>query len=854
MHSPPIIFQGIPIGGVKNAMQRDGLDPDIMDLDPNKSVASQKKKDDDKKDDGDKKDDDGPPLKEDPKYSKYFKMLKMGLPMGAVQNAMQREGLDPSIMDLDHDKSVASQLKEDDENKENVDDGPPLKEDPEYSKYFKMMKMGLPMGSVKNAMQRDGLDPSIMDLDHEKSVASQLNKKDEVIDDGPPLKEDPKYSKFFKMLKMGLPMGAVQNAMQREGLDPSVMDLDPDKSVASQLNKVEDKEEEIADNGPPLKEDPTYVKYFKMLKMGLPMGAVKNALTRDGHDPSIMDLDPEKSLEYQKAMASGKDKKKETKKKKKSPLKLPSIKKPKVRRKKIFWSPIEESKIDDNSLWSMVKGTFDFESLKVDQDEFQSLFTDTSNPADKKKAASEKSAASKQKKSVQVIDAKRGMNGGIILARIKIEFDVLAEMVTEMDCGKLDDTQLMALREFLPTKDEKFAIEGYVKGASSSAKTKEAAINDFCACEKYMLAMMKVEMADEKFEAMIFKYQFDYKLKELMDGVTTLINACEEVQKSVRLRKLMAMILMLGNQINTGGSGNMAKGFTLEALLKLDEAKAFDKKTSVLQYLVKLVKANEPDLLNVHEEMPSIGPAQNVVVESSVSELNELNKQLSSVKGTAAAEGRRVRDGKNPVKLTALEKLRQQKTKVKDVEGVNMYNQSVPIALTAMEKFALYAEKRTREAFSRIDEVQENFKGVLTYFGEDPAMISTDFFGTLNKFIATFDSALQVVKRIEALKIAEEKKAAAKRKKEETKRAAKFVAAASFASGAGSNQSTKQSSSPKGKLDLAGQRKKFADRKYLMCRRCCVSVLVVVSQFVCCFSFCWPRSRSACRRAKISAA
>ena len=36
----------------------------------------------------------------------------------------------------------------------------------------------------------------------------------------------------------------------------------------------------------------------------------------------------------------------------------------------------------------------------------------------------------------------------------------------------------------------------------------------------------------------------------------------------------------------------MAHGFTLDALLKLDEAKAFDKKTSVLQYLVKLVKAN----------------------------------------------------------------------------------------------------------------------------------------------------------------------------------------------------------------------------------------------------------------------
>ena len=52
--------------------------------------------------------------------------------MGAVQNAMQRDGLDPTIMDLDHDKSAVSQLKADD------DDGPPLKEDPKFQKYFKV--------------------------------------------------------------------------------------------------------------------------------------------------------------------------------------------------------------------------------------------------------------------------------------------------------------------------------------------------------------------------------------------------------------------------------------------------------------------------------------------------------------------------------------------------------------------------------------------------------------------------------------------------------------------------------------------------------------------------------------------
>ena len=152
------------------------------------------------------------------------------------------------------------------------------------------------------------------------------------------------------------------------------------------------------------------------------------------------------------------------------------------------------------------------------------------------------------------------------------------------DSGKFDDTQLKALREFLPTKEERAAIDQYIKQASKTEESLNAAINDFCTCEKYMYAMMKVEMADEKFECMLFKYQFDHKLNELMNSVTTLISACEEVQKSVRLRKLMAMILMLGNQINTGGSGSMAHGFTLDALLKLDEVSLL----GVKQYIPNL--------------------------------------------------------------------------------------------------------------------------------------------------------------------------------------------------------------------------------------------------------------------------
>ena len=157
------------------------------------------------------------------------------------------------------------------------------------------------------------------------------------------------------------------------------------------------------------------------------MGAVQNAMHRDGLDLSIVGLDPEKSLAFQNAMSSSKGNPKD-----KKSLPLNKTKKPLVKRKKIFWSPIEESRIDDNSLWSMIKGTIDFESLNVDQVEFESLFTDTSNSAVGKQVPHDKPGESKQKKSVQAIDAKRGMNGGIVLARIKIEFTILADMVTDM--------------------------------------------------------------------------------------------------------------------------------------------------------------------------------------------------------------------------------------------------------------------------------------------------------------------------------------------------------------------------------------------------------------------------------------
>ena len=64
-------------------------------------------------------------------------MLKMGIPPGAVQNALKKEGKDVNIVDMDPSKSYASQAKGKDAT-DKKDPGPPLKDDPEFAKFFKV--------------------------------------------------------------------------------------------------------------------------------------------------------------------------------------------------------------------------------------------------------------------------------------------------------------------------------------------------------------------------------------------------------------------------------------------------------------------------------------------------------------------------------------------------------------------------------------------------------------------------------------------------------------------------------------------------------------------------------------------
>ena len=721
---------GLPDGAIQNAMQRDSVDPAILGMNWDQSYESQTVSAPSNASASELA------IQDDPRFVKYAKMKSVGLPEGAIRNAMQRDEVDTSILDLDWTKSLASQTGGTAVAPSQADSEPAIKDDPRFEKYAKMKSVGLPDGAIRNAMQRDEVDTSILDLDWSKSLASQTGGSaagGAMSDNEPAIKDDPRFEKYAKMKSVGLPEGAIRNAMLRDGVDVSILDLDWDRSLISQrAGKAE------VDTGIPLKDDEEYKKYFKMMKMGLPKEAVKNALIRDGKDPAVIDMDPEKSVEFQQRKGGAQQ--------------TPAKKKKKVRRKKIFWNTIDPDNIKEDSLWSLVRNKFRMTELKYDEKEFETLFTETADPGQKKSAAEAKPSKAK-KKAVQVVDGKRSMNGGIILLRLKLDYHKIAKMVENLEYAKLESTQIKALKEFLPTIDERQALLSYMKKAGPDEAAQKKAFDDLSECEKYMIVMKDVENAAAKFDCMLFRTQFRNRFQDVVDPIELLDKACDEVRSSEKLREILGLILTVVNQINTGDDGDGAHGFNLDALLKLNEAKAFDKKTSVLQYLVRFVKQNDESLLNFSSDLVHVASAENVILDSIQSEVAALKKDLEAADLTATEDAEFQQKNGRTTKMT-LEELKEQRTSVRNIKSVPQYTMiEHQTGRTRMERFMKVASVSVDDIAVSLAEVQEKYTSLLGFFGEDEKMASNDFFGTMRKFIKEFQKAVDVVEKEEKAKV-----------------------------------------------------------------------------------------------------
>lgn len=172
-----------------------------------------------------------------------------------------------------------------------------------------------------------------------------------------------------------------------------------------------------------------------------------------------------------------------------------------------------------------------------------------------------------------------------------------------------------------------------------------------------------------------------------------------------------------------------------------------------MQYLAKLVLSNDPELLKFRKDLSHVAKAENVILDSILSDMKVLEKELETVHEAATKQADELEKA-GQCKAATLKELREQKTCFRSIEKVQHFNAvNHKTGRAPMERFTMNALYRISSANELADKVREKYSGLLQYLCEKEDLPANDFFGTLRRFMDEFDRAADYVEKDEKRKV-----------------------------------------------------------------------------------------------------
>nr|CAD7397298.1 unnamed protein product [Timema poppensis] len=110
--------------------------------------------------------------------------------------------------------------------------------------------------------------------------------------------------------------------------------------------------------------------------------------------------------------------------------------------------------------------------------------------------------------------------------------------------------------------------------------------------------------------------QFNETINEVKPAVVAAIAACEEIKESKKFAKILELVLLVGNYMNTGSRNAQAFGFEISFLPKLANTKDSENKMTLLNYLASTIETKFPDLISFDEELGHVDSACKISVEN----------------------------------------------------------------------------------------------------------------------------------------------------------------------------------------------------------------------------------------------
>ncbi|CAG9862213.1 unnamed protein product [Phyllotreta striolata] len=229
----------------------------------------------------------------------------------------------------------------------------------------------------------------------------------------------------------------------------------------------------------------------------------------------------------------------------------------------------------------------------------------------------------KRVKELRILDGKTAQNISILLGGTlkHMSYDEIKRALLRCDEEILTGNTIEQLVQYLPPADQLNKLQNL-----------KESYQDLTEAEQFCVKLSEVKRLMPRLKSLSFKYHYTEMVQDTKPGIVAATTACEEVKKSKKFAKILELILLMGNYMNTGSKNGQAFGFEMSFLTKLTATKDINNKQTLLHYITETIEAKWPDLLSFYDEMPHIDQASRVSLENIQKTLKQMDSSIRNLK------------------------------------------------------------------------------------------------------------------------------------------------------------------------------------------------------------------------------
>ncbi|KAA0716076.1 Formin-like protein 2 [Triplophysa tibetana] len=257
------------------------------------------------------------------------------------------------------------------------------------------------------------------------------------------------------------------------------------------------------------------------------------------------------------------------------------------------------------------------EDLNVD--EFEEIFkTKAQGPAIDVTSSKQKTSQKGANK-VSLLDSNRCKNLAITLRKVGKTPEEICRAIQIFDLRTLPVDFVECLMRFIPTENELKVLRQYEK----ERKPLENLTDE----DRFMIQFSKIERLMQKMTIMAFLGNFAEILQMLTPQLHAIIAASVSIKSSQKLKKILEIVLALGNYMNSSKRGAVY-GFKLQSLDLLLDTKSTDRKITLLHYIANVVKERYQQVSLFYNEVHYVEKAAAVSLENVLLDVKELQRGM----------------------------------------------------------------------------------------------------------------------------------------------------------------------------------------------------------------------------------